>query len=130
MDRIYSEIFEKIALINKEKQELTEIYNRLGVECTDDTSLCEYSELCDEAIKLIEKVPVTHEWNGTILTITSASGTSSVDLKGVDGKSAYESALEGGYKGTEEEFAEQMALVASVVAYGGETEDLTEGDTV
>lgn len=28
---------------------------------------------------------VTHEWNGTVLTITSASGTSSADLKGEKG---------------------------------------------
>ena len=28
---------------------------------------------------------ITHEWNGTILTITSDSGTSSVDLKGATG---------------------------------------------
>lgn len=27
----------------------------------------------------------THSWNGTVLTITSASGTSSADLKGADG---------------------------------------------
>ena len=30
-------------------------------------------------------VSVTHEWNGTELTVTSASGTSSVDLKGEKG---------------------------------------------
>lgn len=30
---------------------------------------------------------VTHSWNGTILTITSASGTSSADLKGTKGDS-------------------------------------------
>lgn len=30
---------------------------------------------------------VTHEWNGTVLTVTSESGTSSVDLKGETGKS-------------------------------------------
>lgn len=30
-------------------------------------------------------VSATHEWNGTVLTITSASGTSSVDLKGEKG---------------------------------------------
>lgn len=28
---------------------------------------------------------ITHEWNGTILTITSDSGTSSCDLKGDQG---------------------------------------------
>jgi uncharacterized protein YjdB len=30
---------------------------------------------------------VTHEWNGTVLTVTSENGTSSVDLKGETGKS-------------------------------------------
>lgn len=30
-------------------------------------------------------MPITHEWNGTILTITSDSGTSSCDLKGEKG---------------------------------------------
>ena len=28
---------------------------------------------------------ITHEWNGTILTVTSDSGTSSADLKGAKG---------------------------------------------
>lgn len=31
-------------------------------------------------------VSATHSWNGTILTVTSASGTSSADLKGAPGK--------------------------------------------
>ena len=31
-------------------------------------------------------VSVTHSWNGTVLTVTSASGTSSVDLKGEKGE--------------------------------------------
>ena len=31
-------------------------------------------------------VSVTHEWNGTVLTLTSASGTTSVDLKGDKGE--------------------------------------------
>ena len=30
-------------------------------------------------------MPITHQWNGTVLTITSDSGTSSADLKGDDG---------------------------------------------
>ena len=31
-------------------------------------------------------VSATHEWNGTVLTVTSASGTSSADLKGDKGE--------------------------------------------
>lgn len=34
-------------------------------------------------------VSCTHEWNGTVLTITSASGTSSADLKGEPGNDGY-----------------------------------------
>lgn len=55
-------------------------------------------------------VSATHEWDGTVLTITSASGTSSADLKGPKGdtgaagkdgasvtvKSVSESAADGG----------------------------------
>lgn len=77
-------------------------------------------------------VSVTHSWNGTKLTVTSASGTSSADLKGAkgdtgpqgpkgdtgsqgpkgaDGKSAYAFAQDGGYEGTEEEFAKCLAAI-------------------
>ena len=72
-------------------------------------------------------VSATHSWDGTVLTITSASGTSSADLKGEpgkdgedgadgspgkdgeDGKSAYQYAQDAGYGGTEEEFAKKLA---------------------
>ena len=33
----------------------------------------------------LDGISVTHKWEGTVLTITSASGTSSADLKGQDG---------------------------------------------
>lgn len=71
-------------------------------------------------------VSTTHSWNGTILTVTSASGTSSANLKGekgdkgdsikgdkgdtgTAGKTAYAYAQDGGYAGTEAEFAEKLA---------------------
>lgn len=81
-------------------------------------------------------VSVTHKWDGTVLEVTSASGTSSADLKGerglpgadgapgqpgergsdgapgrdgVDGKSAYQCARDGGYTGTEEKFNTDLA---------------------
>lgn len=44
--------------------------------------------------------------------------------KAVAGKSAYEIAKENGYEGTEKEFGEGLALVASVTLYEGETEDI------
>jgi hypothetical protein len=67
---------------------------------------------------------VTHSWSGTTLTVTSASGTSSADLKGADGKdgkdgavgatgntgkSAYQQAVDGGYTGSEVEFEQKLA---------------------
>lgn len=60
-------------------------------------------------------VSATHSWNGTTLTITSASGTSSANLKGdkgdtgATGKTAYEYAKDGGYTGTESEFMAKLA---------------------
>lgn len=42
----------------------------------------------------------------------------------VNGKSAYESARDQGYEGTEEEFGKGLALVASVTVYDGEMEDI------
>lgn len=77
-------------------------------------------------------VSATHSWNGTTLTITSASGTSSADLKGAKGepgadgqpglagKSAYQYALDGGYTGTEEEFARKLASESSAIHIGSE----------
>ena len=109
--------------------------------------------------------PATHSWNGTTLTITSASGTSSANLKGepgaagsngkdgtsvtvksvsestadggsnvvtfsdgktltvkngktgsgAAGKSAYQYAVDGGYTGTEAEFAVKMAAEGAKV---------------
>ena len=52
-------------------------------------------------------VSATHQWDGLTLTVTSASGTSSADLRGpagAEGKSAYQQARDGGYTGTEEDF--------------------------
>ena len=52
---------------------------------------------------------VTHSWNGTTLSVTSASGTSSANLKGETGKTAYQYAKDGGYTGTEAEFITRMS---------------------
>lgn len=69
-------------------------------------------------------VSATHSWNGTTLTVTSASGTSSADLKGSDGKTAYTYAREGGYAGTETEFASDLSNTRDSVLYTVQT--LTE----
>ena len=80
-------------------------------------------------------VSATHSWSGTTLTVTSASGTSSADLKGengTDGKSAYAYAQDGGYTGTETEFAERLATeaidwfgVGTSIASGTDLDTLT-----
>lgn len=63
-------------------------------------------------------VSISHEWDGPVLKITSASGTSSANLrgptgpigiKGNPGKDAYEYARDGGYMGSEAKFSEQLA---------------------
>ena len=56
-------------------------------------------------------ISATHSWNGTTLTITSANGSSSANLKGKDGdngKSAYELAVANGYKGTITQWLESL----------------------
>lgn len=41
----------------------------------------------DDFVRGMDGTSCTHQWNGTVLTITSASGTTSVDLKGEKGDS-------------------------------------------
>lgn len=74
-------------------------------------------------------VSVTHSWNGTVLTITSASGTSSADLRGPQGPAG-----EGGKDGVDGKTpvvgtdyfteADKAEMVSSVIAqlpvYDGE----------
>lgn len=65
---------------------LTEIDNGYSMNITDVNG--------SKAIEIVNGKPgddgtsVTHQWNGTILSVTSASGTSSADLKGAPGKDA------------------------------------------
>lgn len=47
-----------------------------------------------------------------------------VAAQGANGKSAYEYAKDGGFTGTENEFAEQIAKIASIAVYAGESEDV------
>ena len=74
-------------------------------------------------------VSATHAWNGTVLTITSASGTSSADLKGdpgkdgqngIDGKDGY-TPVKGTDYWTQADKAEIVAQVLSALpVYNGE----------
>lgn len=95
----------------------------------------QYFTAFSEAVANIKDgISATHSWSGTTLTITSASGSSSADLKGADGKSAYKYAQDGGFEGTEEEFAEKMASSSgstypSVLDYGAKGDGSTD-DTV
>lgn len=51
---------------------------------TEIESTSEYNALA-ELIEQAKKVDITHKWEGTTLTVTSSSGTSSADLKGEAG---------------------------------------------
>ena len=53
----------------------------------DDFTYDDFTSEQLESLKGEDGTPATHEWNGTVLTITSASGTSSADLKGETGNS-------------------------------------------
>lgn len=53
-----------------------------------DKGAVDFEELTDEEIAILKGDPgvsCTHAWNGTVLEVTSASGTSSADLKGEKG---------------------------------------------
>lgn len=56
-----------------------------GITVPEDAVL---SEMAEQILSVAgeDGVSATHSWNGTTLTVTSASGTSSADLKGDDGK--------------------------------------------
>lgn len=59
----------------------------------------------------------THSWNGTVLTVTSASGTSSADLKGENGRTP----VKGTDYFTEADKQEMVsAVLASLPVYQGE----------
>lgn len=68
-------------------------------------------------------ISCTHEWNGTVLTITSASGTSSADLKGAKGEkgAAGYTPVRGKDYWTEADRTEMIASVLSALpqAEGG-----------
>lgn len=61
-------------------------------------------------------VSATHEWNGTVLTITSASGTSSADLKGDKGDPGKDYTLT---EADKQAIAEQAAGLIEIPAGGG-----------
>lgn len=67
-----------------EEDQLTACTARLI--CLEDNTLWNYVT-GGQLTKLSDSTDITHSWDGTTLTVTSASGTSSADLKGADGKS-------------------------------------------
>ena len=64
-----------------------------GIAKTDtsglvDTYTVTYNDGTTSTFEVTNGMPATHAWNGTVLTVTSASGTSSADLKGDTGDAA------------------------------------------
>ena len=90
-------------------------------------------------------ISVTHSWDGTTLTVTSASGTSSANLKGEKGDtgsqgpqgrigySAYEVAVQHGFVGTEQEWLDSVGVgfatdtKAGIMKLYNETGENTDG---
>lgn len=64
-----------------------------------------------------------------VLTINNVSPDESgnIEVTGADGKSAYDLAVEAGYEGTEAEFSAQMAKIASLDIFEGETIIIWDG---
>ena len=72
----------------------------------------------DQGPKGENGISATHSWNGTTLTVTSASGTSSADLKGADGHTPV--------KGTDYfTEADKQELVTAVIAALPSTEEVS-----
>lgn len=110
-------------VINNQNMWMEVVYNA-------DTAIFLHNQMKPTDEQVLENVSayldanpaITHEWDGTVLKVTSASDTSSANLKGEKGdvgKSAYEYAKEKGYAGTEDEYATQLFLVASIVDGNG-----------
>ncbi len=64
-------------------------------------------------------VSVTHKWNGTVLEVTSASGTSSADLKGEKGNAGY-TPVKGTDYYTDADKTEFESYIASELAKRGQ----------
>lgn len=76
-------------------------------------------------------VDVYKEGDVSTVTVTDETGTKTVQI--YDGKTAYEYAQEGGYTGTEEEFAEKLAKGypnTSVTEYGAIDDDTPDDATI
>ena len=96
------------------------------------------NEIQDELLRVADIVPLPHEWNGTVLTITSESGTSSADLKGDKGDKG-DTGAKGAdgktpVKGTDYYTAADISEMASLVKASLSTENWTftleDGSTV
>lgn len=68
-------------------------------------------------------VPVTHSFEGSVLKMTSARGSTEVDLQGPPGKSVFEYAKECGYEGDDEAaFGTKLISLLNYELYDGENE--------
>ena len=120
----YSGIAARAATIARDSAEAAQVSAEAASISASEAEgfAAEVEQRISEAISYIPEdgMPATHQWDGTVLTVTSASGTSSADLKGEKGdqgvqgeigepgKSAFAYAQEGGYTGNEANFIEEL----------------------
>ena len=76
-------ILSEIERLNSIKERIRTNLVAQGITVPEDAVLADMAE----QILSVAGISATHSWEGTTLTITSASGSSSVDLKGEKGDS-------------------------------------------
>lgn len=96
----YTEIVEKLGMVWESKKLVEENLEKINASRdAAAASAAEAEEIKDQTRDVVEQslsgakesgmfdgVSVTHEWDGSVLRVTSASGTSESDLRGPEGK--------------------------------------------
>ena len=78
--------YELRSMIVQQIETLNNQFDELLEGLTDKVTDAVEEAVRSGAFSGADGVSVTHEWDGTVLTVTSASGTSSADLKGPQGE--------------------------------------------
>lgn len=79
---------------------------------------------------MFDGVSVTHGWDGTVLTVTSASGTSSADLKGEKGDAGKDAVTDQTYSPASENAQSGKAVASAISSKVNETDIFETKDVV